>query len=179
MESGLLAAALLVASDRPLTPVDEHVYRQVVERHRGEVLVVDFWATWCPPCVEELPRLVVLARRYRSRGIRLITVSCDDPEQELRARKFLDQARAPSERYIQRPRDTNAFINAVDSAWSGALPGVFVYRVNSELAQAFIGEADFDEVTRLLDRLGQHRLTIAVGAAAERRVGPFGHSARV
>ena len=149
----LLAGFLLAAADAQLTPVNERQYQDLVNRHHGEILVVDFWATWCPPCLEELPRLVALAGKYRSRGVRLITVSCDQEGQEPAARKLLDRVKAPRERYIRSTREDEAFINAVDANWSGALPGLFVYRLNSELAQSFIGEADLDEVAKLLNHL--------------------------
>ncbi len=45
----------------------------------GRVVLVDFWATWCPPCRAELPWLVKLARRYEDRGLVLIAVNQDEP----------------------------------------------------------------------------------------------------
>lgn len=47
---------------------------------KGEVVMLDFWATWCPPCVEEMPMLVKLAKEYESKGVRFVAVSHDDPD---------------------------------------------------------------------------------------------------
>ena len=58
--------------------------------YRGKVVLLDFWATWCEPCGEEIPRLVEWQNRYRDRGFQVIGVSMDDsrdPVQEF-SRKF-------------------------------------------------------------------------------------------
>ena len=47
---------------------------------RGKVVLVDFWATWCLPCMAQLPHTVELADRFRDRGLTVATVSLDEPE---------------------------------------------------------------------------------------------------
>jgi thiol-disulfide isomerase/thioredoxin len=79
-------------ADRPLTaqPVVERVYAarladlkgapQSIGQWRGQVLVVNFWATWCAPCREEIPGFVRLQERYGARGLRFVGVAFDQPE---------------------------------------------------------------------------------------------------
>jgi thiol-disulfide isomerase/thioredoxin len=57
-------------SDRKLTLAD----------HRGKVVVLNFWATWCPPCVEEMPSLVELQQRLKDKGVIVLAVSLDADE---------------------------------------------------------------------------------------------------
>lgn len=58
---------------------------------RGQVVVVDFWATWCPPCVEKLPEMVAMAEEYADEGVQFLGVSADKSESDLR--RFLDRNR--------------------------------------------------------------------------------------
>lgn len=52
---------------------------QTLSALRGKVVLLDFWATWCPPCVEEMPSLVKLAKEYASQGVVLVAASRDEP----------------------------------------------------------------------------------------------------
>lgn len=50
-----------------------------LEEHRGSVTLLDFWATWCPPCRMSIPELVQLQEKYRDRGLVILGISLDDP----------------------------------------------------------------------------------------------------
>jgi thiol-disulfide isomerase/thioredoxin len=130
----------------PLTPVDTDGYAKLIAAHRGKVLLVDFWATWCEPCREELPKLVALSRQLDPRKFTLVTISADEPEQESTVTAFLDREHAPAARYIKRTEDDQTFIDSVDKNWSGALPALFLYDTGGKLTASFIGDADPAEV---------------------------------
>ena len=51
-----------------------------LEKHRGSVIILDFWATWCPPCRKSIPELISLQEKYRSKGLVVLAVSIDDPQ---------------------------------------------------------------------------------------------------
>jgi thiol-disulfide isomerase/thioredoxin len=63
-----------------VTIVDLEGFDAVLERLRGQVVLVDFWATWCAPCIEQLPHTAALARELKDQGLAVITMSMDDPE---------------------------------------------------------------------------------------------------
>src|SRR5689334_16360487 len=90
-----------VVGDSTLLPLGQGALDTLVRKHAGDVVLVDFWATWCAPCRAELPALVKLHDELQKEGFRLVTVSADDPEQAREAIAFLDSVRAPSSRYIK------------------------------------------------------------------------------
>jgi thiol-disulfide isomerase/thioredoxin len=60
-----------------------------LDRHRGEIVVLNFWATWCEPCRKEIPLLVRLQREYGRRGVRIVGASIDEPEDRDVAERFV------------------------------------------------------------------------------------------
>ena len=151
--AGCCAAPFAAQSAEDLVPIDEQGFRQLVASHRGRVLLVDFWATWCAPCREELPRLVKLSATYSRRGLAFATVSCDDAPQAGQAATFVAQQNAPAPRYIRRAKSDDAFINAIDPKWSGALPALFLFDRNGREALSFIGETDMKSLESAIDKL--------------------------
>jgi cytochrome c biogenesis protein CcmG/thiol:disulfide interchange protein DsbE len=147
------AGAAVRAQPSRLTPVDETGYRSLLASLKGQVALVDFWATWCAPCRAEMPALVALGGKYGARGFRLVTISCDEPEQEAGALSLLKQRGAPSPAYIKRPKDDDAFINSVDPKWSGQLPALFLFDRQGRKVRAFYGESSTAEIDAALRRL--------------------------
>ncbi len=135
------AAAAVLSGQPRLSPIDEAGYRKLLAQHKGQVLLVDFWATWCEPCLVELPQLVKLQGKLRGR-FKLITVSADEPEQEADAARIVQKFGVPPPAYIKRVQDDQIFIDSVDPKWSGALPALFLYDRQGRRVQSFIGETE-------------------------------------
>jgi thiol-disulfide isomerase/thioredoxin len=147
------AALAALAQPARLIPVDEAGFQRLAASGKGSVVLVDFWATWCDPCRAEMPHLVALESRYRARGLKLVTISCDEPEQEAGALAFLKKQGAPQPGYIKRARDDDQFINAIDARWSGQLPALFLYDRQGRQAKAFFGETDMAALEAALRKL--------------------------
>ena len=61
---------------------DETDLAKLIEQNRGKVILVDFWATWCPPCMELLPHTLEMAKKYADRGLVVILVAINDPKEQ-------------------------------------------------------------------------------------------------
>jgi len=79
---------------------DESALAALIASHKGKVVFVDYWATWCEPCVEYFPHTVETFDKYQSEGLTAIAVAFDAPEDEQKVRRFLAQHRAGFENLI-------------------------------------------------------------------------------
>jgi thiol-disulfide isomerase/thioredoxin len=84
--------------------------------------LINFWATWCGPCISEFPDLVIIDRMYRGRSFEFITVSADKMAKKVDVLKFLKKNEASNKNYIFNNDDVYKLIEAVDPDWQGALP---------------------------------------------------------
>jgi thiol-disulfide isomerase/thioredoxin len=113
---------------RTIAPVAPAAYvSAVVHPHRGRVLVVNFWATWCEPCRAELPSL---ARAWKaSRGaFDVVLVSADSFRlKDGVVPAVLDGLDSPFPCFIEASDDPQKFIDTVDPRWEGELPHTVVY----------------------------------------------------
>jgi thiol-disulfide isomerase/thioredoxin len=83
---------------------------------------VNVWATWCGPCLTELPDLVDIHRRYRHRKLRLVTISIDEPEQKADALKALQERHVAATNYISTISNKDRLADLLDKDWKGPVP---------------------------------------------------------
>jgi thiol-disulfide isomerase/thioredoxin len=124
----LLLGAGAAPSPRVVAVTPEQYGPRVVAPHRGRVLVVNFWATWCEPCRREMPALQEAARRMARQGVDVVLVSADSEDGiSTSVPKFLRDAGLSFPCFLQQSEDPAQFIDAVDPAWGGELPHTVVY----------------------------------------------------
>jgi thiol-disulfide isomerase/thioredoxin len=109
-----------------LPTVDSRGLAEVVARHRGKVVLVDFWATWCVPCVTLFPHTVELQQRLADQGLVVISVSMDDVKEREAVLRFLRGRRATFENFISQYGVGSEGFDAFDIS-DGALPHVKLY----------------------------------------------------
>lgn len=150
----LTLAALAQTAQAPLAPLDETAFSRLVSASRGSVLLVNFWATWCAPCREEMPHLAALQKKYAARGFRLATVSCDEPEDRAKAAQFLAKAGIDvNGAFWKQAIDDDKFITFVDKTWSGALPALYLYDRAGKRVGSFIGETGLAALEAAIQKL--------------------------
>jgi thiol-disulfide isomerase/thioredoxin len=121
--------------------------KQSIESEKGHVVVVNFWATWCSPCVAEFPALIKLYNDHRAAGLELITVSADQRgDISAKVLPFLKSHKAYSTNFLMHAKDPEDAINAFDRSWQGDLPRTFIYDKKGHLAKTLAGEQTFAEL---------------------------------
>jgi thiol-disulfide isomerase/thioredoxin len=106
-----------------LETIDVQGIKDLVRNSNSEKLrLINFWATWCGPCITEFPDLVIIDRMYRGRPFEFITVSTDKQNRKEDVLKFLQKQEASNKNYIFNRDDVYELIEAVDPDWQGALP---------------------------------------------------------
>jgi thiol-disulfide isomerase/thioredoxin len=126
---------------------------QIIEEPSTKIKVINFWATWCAPCIKELPQFEALNRKRDDVMVILISLDLDlDPDPE-KVYKFIERKNLKSQVLLLNEQDPNSWINTIDEQWSGALPATLI--INSETGQRkFIGNEIHDgELEKLVDEL--------------------------
>lgn len=114
--------------------------------------VINFWATWCKPCVEELPYIEEIHTAYANEKVRVILVSLDFPKQiESKLIPFMEEHQLKSEVVVLTDGRYNDWIDRVDTAWDGAIPITLIYKGEE---RHFVKEAfhSFEELDYILKR---------------------------
>lgn len=91
--------------------------------------VVNFWATWCKPCIKELPAFEKLNTEYGSQKVKVLLVSLDFPEKlESQVMPFIEKQNIKAEVVLLDDADANSWIPKVSPEWSGAIPATLIYK---------------------------------------------------
>ena len=115
---------------------------QLVAAAKGEVVLINVWATWCGPCREEFPDLVRLQRDYRERKAQVWLVSADDESDLAELKQFVAKRGVDFPIYLKAEKDQE-FINGLDPRWSGALPATFIFDPAGKLRHFWEGGASY------------------------------------
>lgn len=136
----LLLLAGPATSGERITPVSADALGTVLAKHRGRVVLINFWATWCRPCLEEIPALMALERELGERGFDLVAVSLDDPaDGGLLLEPFLDKWFPDFSTYVSLEPDMDSIVSVVDPFWNEILPTSYVLARDGSVAQRIQG----------------------------------------
>ena len=120
-------------------------------RSDEKTYVINFWATWCAPCIKELPHFEALHANYKENGVEVILVSLDFPRlYETKLIPYIEKHDLRSKIVALDDPDANAWISKVDENWSGAIPATLIHNKNKRkfYEQSF----DYEQLKNELDQ---------------------------
>lgn len=147
----LLISLETSAQDNELVKLDK--LQQLIQNEKEHIQVINFWATWCAPCLKELPLFERVNLDRKDVRVRLVSMDMDlDPDPE-KVRKFVIRKKIQSEVLILDEKNPNLWIDKLDKNWSGALPATLV--VNNKTGKRKFVERELHDgdLEKLIDEV--------------------------
>ncbi len=126
----------------------------LLNQQNATTYIVNFWATWCTPSIQELPWFMETARERANQKVRFIFVSLDFPKQmATRLIPFVESNQYTERIILLDETNANTFINQVDNSWSGAIPATLIYKNDK---RQFLEQAlNKEELNQWIDQIGK------------------------
>ena len=117
--------------------------QDLIQSKSDHIKVINFWATWCAPCIKELPLFEKLGQERQDVKVMLVSMDLDlDPDPE-KVHKFVARKKLQSKVLILDEQNPNSWINQIDKNWSGALPATII--INGKTGQRKFVEKELHE----------------------------------
>lgn len=119
---------MLKAGNKQIPVMNFQQLEKVLSKKDHKTYVINFWATWCAPCVKEIPHFEKLGEAYKGKNVEVILVSMDFPNKaEGQLVPFLEKKKYKNRVILLDDPDQNTWIPKVSADWSGALPATLIF----------------------------------------------------
>lgn len=128
-------------------------FKHMLNFEDDKTYIINFWATWCKPCVKEMPYFEKIGKNFKDKNVEVIFVSLDFPNNlESRVLPFIEKKNLKSRVVLLDDANQNRWIPLVSEAWSGAIPATLIYNKNKRLfyEQSFTYEQLLNELKLFL-----------------------------
>ncbi|MDQ7950012.1 MAG: redoxin domain-containing protein [Pedobacter sp.] len=129
-----------------------HELEQRVTKGKDTTYVINFWATWCSPCVKEIPNFEKLQEAYSKKPLKVILISLDF-KSKLKSVviPFVNKHHIRSEVFLVNEPDQQVFIDRVNKQWSGAIPATLIWNTGKNVRLFYEKAFSYQELEHLVD----------------------------
>ncbi len=114
-----------------------------INRETDNIKIINFWATWCAPCIKEMPLFEKIGAERKDVEVTLVSLDLDlNPKPET-VYRFVDRKKLQSKVLILDEKDPNVWINQIEKGWSGAIPATII--INGKTGQRKFVEKELHE----------------------------------
>ncbi len=133
-EDNVKKTAVVETSDSSIEIVDFEGFQKVISEDDEKTYVVNFWATWCKPCIKELPAFEKLNATYKNEDVEVILVSLDFKDQlSTQLEPFIKKRGIASRVILMDDPKENEWLPKVSESWSGAIPATVIKKGNKQI----------------------------------------------
>lgn len=123
---------------------------------KDTLYIVNFWATWCAPCVAELPEFDALQKRYQDKPVKVLMVSLDFKEDYPgKLARFIERKRMTPEVVWLSDTNPNEFIPKIDNSWQGSIPATVIVHPGKQFKKFIEGSVTEKQVSKIADKVLQ------------------------
>jgi thiol-disulfide isomerase/thioredoxin len=129
----------------------EQRIKQLLDQSLGAPVLVNFWATWCEPCVEEMPDFVRFYNHHSESGLQMLSFSADFPsDAKTRVAEFMKQFKMPFPVYVAGDLNPNQFVALFSKEWFGTLPATFFFDSQGTLVKSWTGRVHYKDLQEII-----------------------------
>ena len=145
------ASSMSYAQEAKVIRLDE--LQKFIKAPSEKIKVINFWATWCAPCIKELPYFEQLHKERQDVKVTLVSMDMDLDPNPAKVHKFIARKEIQSEVLILNERDPNSWIDKIEKEWSGALPATLI--INTTTGQRIFVEKELHDgdLEKLIERI--------------------------
>ena len=123
---------------------------EIIDQKNDTTYIVNFWATWCKPCIEELPYFLESERELSGKNYKFIFISLDFKRDSIKLNNWLQKRKMYSTVYLLDEPDYNSWIEKIDKKWEGNIPATLIYNSRNNYRAFFPHEFTREELKKLL-----------------------------
>lgn len=150
---GVLGGLPAAWADVPARAVTAEEFRTILQQERGKIVVLNLWATWCVPCLREVPDLLALEAEMKGEGVKLIGVAVDDPSPGAREVDRFRRKYFPTFlTYARQGAEMDELASVVDPAWNEVVPTTYILNRKGKVVVRIQGKKSREEFRAAIAR---------------------------